>query len=254
MGKRLRDLVKSNVVDTETKKGKKIKRKTLSGKGKLTASMIDKLTVYYGLAIRRNHDSVKKMKNAIWATFFHYSSTDENPQHEKCDESWCEWKKAEAAKTLQSFKHSYSALPDDVLQAIKPVYEDLSSDTLLERCLGGFTQNNNESYNQLVWKISSKSVSGTSTTVEIAAYVAACVFNEGSSAFLTFMAEMGIISGPSAHQWANATDNFRINRADEKAALEIKEGRMQRRQDQKEALDLLDDSNILYGPGIDDSV
>ena len=59
MGKRLRDLVKSNVVDTETKKGKKIKRKTLSGKGKLTASMIDKLTVYYGLAIRRNHDSVK---------------------------------------------------------------------------------------------------------------------------------------------------------------------------------------------------
>ena len=97
-------------------------------------------------------------------------------------------------------------------------------------------------------------VSGTSTTVEIAAYVAACVFNEGSSAFLTFMAEMGITSGPSAHQWANATDNLRINRADEKAALETKEGRMQRRQDQKEALDLLDDSNILYGPGIDDSV
>ena len=43
-------------------------------------------------------------------------------------------------------------------------------------------------------------------------------------------------------------------RADEKAALETKEGRMQRRQEQKGALDLLDDSNILYGPGIDDSV
>ena len=105
---------------------------------------------------------------------------------------------------------------------------------------------NSESYNQLVWKISSKSVSGTSTTVEIAAYVAACVFNEGSSVFLTFMAEMGITSGPSAYQWANATDNLRINRADEKTALETKEGRKQRIQDQKEALDLLDDSNILY--------
>lgn len=58
---------------------------TLSGKGKLTGKVIDKLTVYYGLAIRRNctgTDAVQKMKNAIWATFFHYSSTDKKPQHD----------------------------------------------------------------------------------------------------------------------------------------------------------------------------
>ncbi|CAB3241668.1 unnamed protein product [Arctia plantaginis] len=84
MGTRLREIVKKTVVDTETKAGKKIKRKSLSGKGKRTAKIIDKLTVYYRLAIRRHSDSVKNMKNAIWATFFHYSSTDENPQHEKC--------------------------------------------------------------------------------------------------------------------------------------------------------------------------
>ena len=45
--------------------------------------MIDKLTVYYGLAIRRNAHSIRKMKNDIWATFYHYGSTDDNPQHEK---------------------------------------------------------------------------------------------------------------------------------------------------------------------------
>jgi len=78
MGTRLREIVKKTVVDTETKAGKKIKRKSLFGKGKLTAKMIDKLTVYYGLAIRRYSDSVENMKNAIWATFFHYSSTDDN--------------------------------------------------------------------------------------------------------------------------------------------------------------------------------
>lgn len=82
MGARLREIVKKTVVDTETKAGKKIKRKSLSGKGKLTAKIIDKLTVYYGLAIRRHSDSVENMKNAIWATFFNYCSTDENPQHE----------------------------------------------------------------------------------------------------------------------------------------------------------------------------
>ena len=86
MGTHLREIVKKTVVYTETKAGKKIKRKSLFGKGKLTAKMIDKLTVYYGLAIRRYSDSVENMKNAIWATFFRYSSTDKNPQHKKMPE------------------------------------------------------------------------------------------------------------------------------------------------------------------------
>lgn len=93
MGTRLRDLVNKTLTDTVTAKGKKIKRKSLGGRGKLTGKMIDKLSVYYGLAIRRNHDSVEKMRNAIWATYYHYSSTDENPQHQYCpsgEESWCE--------------------------------------------------------------------------------------------------------------------------------------------------------------------
>ena len=93
MGTRLREIVKNIVVDTETKAGRKIKRKSLSGKGELTAKMIDKVAVYYGLAIRRYSDSMENLKNAIWATFFHYSSTDENPQRKKCPsdaDSWCE--------------------------------------------------------------------------------------------------------------------------------------------------------------------
>ena len=190
---RLREIVKNTVVDIETTAAKKIKRKSLSGKGKLTAKMTDKLTVYYGLAIRRYSDSMENMKNAIWATFFHYSSTGENPQHKKCPsgaDSWCEWQKAAADNALDSFKYTYSALPEDVLNAIKPIYEDLSKDALLERCVGGFTQNNNESLNQLIWKISPKHLNGASVIVENADYVAASVFNESSFALLTFMQDM----------------------------------------------------------------
>ncbi|KMQ83416.1 hypothetical protein RF55_20114 [Lasius niger] len=131
----------------------KKKTKGLGGKGKLTEKVIDKLTVYYGLAIRRHCDSVQNMKNAIWATFYHYSSTDTHPQHSKCpsgSNSWCSWQRASTSDELASFKHDYKALPKDVLDAIKPIYEDLSSDNLLERCVGGFTQNNNESFNQLI--------------------------------------------------------------------------------------------------------
>ena len=115
-------------------------------------------------------------------------------------------------------------------------------------------QNNNESLNQLVWKISPKSVSGTSTIVEIAAHVAACTFNEGSFALMALMQEMHIGTGPSSHEWARQVDKLRISRAEEQAAHDSKEGRVLRRQIQKDALDHLDESFLLYGPGIDESV
>lgn len=57
--------------------------KNIGGKGKLTGKLIDELTIYYGLAIRRNTGSIKNMKKEIWATLYHKISTDENPQHDK---------------------------------------------------------------------------------------------------------------------------------------------------------------------------
>ena len=88
------------------------------------------------------------MKDAIWATYYHYSSNDKKPQHGSCPkgpDSWCAWQRTSATNTLSLFKHDYTSLPNDVLTAMKPIYEDLSKDELLERCVGGFTQDNNES-------------------------------------------------------------------------------------------------------------
>ena len=122
------------------------------------------------------------MKNAIWATYYHQQSTDDNPQHDMCpsgENSWCPYQKALATTGVENFKHNYTPLPADVMKAIQPVYEDLSKDELLERCLGGFTQNANESLNQLIWKIAPKKLSGSKPIVEFASHVAACTFNEG---------------------------------------------------------------------------
>ena len=49
-------------------------------------------------------------------------------------------------------------------------------------------------------------------------------------------------------------DKLRISRAEEQAAHDSKEGRVLRRQIQKDALDHLDKSFLLYGPGIEDCV
>ena len=262
MGKRLRDLVKNTVEEKEIKTGKnagkKRRSKVLGGKGKLTAKVIDNLSRYYGSAIRHNCDSVSKMKNAIWATYYHQQSTDENPQHEKCpsgENSWCPYQKALATTEVENFKHDYNPLPQDVLKAIKPIYEDLSKDELLERCVGGFTQNNNESLNQVIWRIVPKKLSGSKNIVEFAAYVAACTFNEGVGALLTFMYDMGITVGPSAREYARQEDNSRIAKAEQEAQMQSKEARIRQRLEKKEAEDNeIAAGNVLYGAGIDDSV
>lgn len=108
----------------------------------MTDAIINELTMYYGLAIRKNPESVEKMKNAIWATFDHKRSTDENPHHARCPEgptNWCAWRKAEAAGTLNTFTHGKSLLNDEMLNVIGPIYEELTADDLLKRCLASFT-------------------------------------------------------------------------------------------------------------------
>jgi len=230
----------------------------LGGKGKLTGKMIDKLTVYYGLAIRRNCESIEKMRDAIWATFYHYSSTDQNPKHDTCPagkDSWCEWQRAAAKDELQSFEHTYDPLTSDVLQAIRPIYEDLSKAALLERCVGGFNQNNNQSYNQLIWKITPKTVASGSAIVNIAANISACVFNEGSSVHLAMLYSMGAKLGRNAHDYCRRADEKRITTAEHRARLATREARMLRRQQQADVLDIAEAAeDLLYGPGIDDSV
>ncbi|XP_018367448.1 PREDICTED: uncharacterized protein LOC108763974 [Trachymyrmex cornetzi] len=67
MGSRLR-AVKENTKGLDGK-----------GAGKLTDKIISDLTIYYGLAIRRNPDSAEDMKNAIWAVFYHNISTNDKP-------------------------------------------------------------------------------------------------------------------------------------------------------------------------------
>ena len=78
----------------------------LGCRGKLTGKLIDELSVYYGLAIRHNADSVENMRKEIYATFYHKISTDEKPQHDRCpvgEDSWCSWQKAKASHTVSTY-------------------------------------------------------------------------------------------------------------------------------------------------------
>ncbi|XP_018405529.1 PREDICTED: uncharacterized protein LOC108781910 [Cyphomyrmex costatus] len=109
--------------------------------------------------------------------------------------------------------------------------------------------------NQLIWKITPKIAPAGAKTVEIAAYVASCTFNEGISALLMFLHAMDVKLGPVSHEYARNEDNHRILAAEKKAEAQTREARMKLRQDQKDALDLAAAAeSSLYGPGIDDSI
>lgn len=74
MGTRLRELRK-NYKNKLFQDGKK-----LSGKGRLTDSVINNLQEYYDKAIRSSK-ILEEMKQLCRATFYHKASTDADPQH-----------------------------------------------------------------------------------------------------------------------------------------------------------------------------
>ncbi|XP_011859766.1 PREDICTED: uncharacterized protein LOC105557195 [Vollenhovia emeryi] len=241
MGTRLRNVKKAN--------------KGLGGRGNLTDKLINELTVYYGLAIRRSSHSKDEMKKAIWATFKHKISTNEEPQHDYCppgEDSWCSWQKSKAIGTLDEYQHKIP-LPLIVQDAIRPIYEDLSSDELLKRCEGGFTQNSNESPNSVIWSMAPKTNSNGAEIVKIASYVAASTFNDGYKSILLIMNVLQLKIGDRCYGLCTEIDKQRCDTAEIRAQKSTKEARQARRSSQRQAQDAHTAAEgTLYGPGIAD--
>ena len=121
--------------------------KKISGTGRHTKKVIDKLQNYYGMAIRSNVGDLRGMMMAVQATLHHMTSTDDRPVHHMCPEgenSWCSYNKAKAGNKLDEYKHGFDPIPQAIVQLLKPIYNRLGSRLLLSLCLLGHTQNANE--------------------------------------------------------------------------------------------------------------
>lgn len=211
------------------------------------------LSLYYGLAIQRHPDSVKDMRREIWATYYHKISTDEKPQHDFCpvgENSWCKWQQHKVAKT--PFSHP-PALDKETQDILKRIYEKLSQNELLERCLGSNTQNDNESFNACVWRLAPKHVFCGKKILEIATYTAACIFNEGQKPILKILEVMGCSLGPGSLSFAEDCDNARVQRADQRSSFASKAARIARREARAAEEEVYDEEEgTMYGPGIAD--
>ncbi|XP_011882520.1 PREDICTED: uncharacterized protein LOC105570149 [Vollenhovia emeryi] len=170
------------------------------------------------------------MKKAVWATFYHKCSTDEEPRHEYCQpgqKTWCKWCIAEAEGRIASFHHE-PALSETVQEVVHLIYEALSTDDLLQRCTGGNTQNDNECFNSCVWKLAPKHLHCGVKTIEISAYIAAGIFNEGFSSVLKTMNTLGIAVGINSRNFAENTDSKRIAAAEKSMSEFAKKARIEK--------------------------
>lgn len=219
---------------------------------KFTEAQLSLLSSYFKKAVLTHPDSVPDMKNAILASLYHKCSTDAKPQHQYCPagaDSWCAYQKAVATK--QNYNHP-PAFDQEIQDLLQPIYEELTDEKLLERCLGANTQNNNESYNSCVWNIAPKHKFVGKKTLEIAALSAACIFNEGLSPILKVMEVMGVRIGPEARHFADRANNRRVERAELEATEASKEHRTALRNARILQNDAYEDQEgVVYEAGMD---
>lgn len=217
MGTRLRTFKKRNS-DKELIDGK-----TIGGRGRLSVPTINNIQLYYGLAIRRNAGKgVKEMETAIWATYFHLGSTDQEPHHNLCpkdDNTWCKYQKSKQDGTVYRHKE-HTHLPVAIMQEIKPVFEDLTNPVLLAKCIHGGTQNVCESLNNIIWSRIPKKVFVRLETLKLGVYEAVSCYNKGSVAKCLVFHVLGLNPGKNCVAAMQLKDNIRVRKA-EKALEEI---------------------------------
>ena len=171
-------------------------KKREKGPRDLTEAIIDKLQNYFGIALRSNLSTVENMANAIWASFFHVASSEENNFHSYCAKSaasWCQYQRDQVNKT--NLYKPGKGLSTNVIKCVKPIYLDLIIPDELKKCLHGKIQNQNESFNAMIWERVPKITYCPNDRLELAVYDASANFNEGRQATIDILKDLNINPG-----------------------------------------------------------
>jgi len=84
-------------------------------------------------------------------------------------------------------------------------------------------------FNAYIWRLAPKHLHCGSKTIEIAAYLAAAIFNEGFFPIFKIMETMGIIIGQQSKSFAEFHNDKRLLNADRRGLESTKEARTPRR-------------------------
>ena len=201
------------------------------GHGTLKKATIVKLSSYYKKAIYDNMNNVSAMKQSILATLHHAISTDTEPRHEFCPtgkESWCFFQRASAngEKVGSHNENVGTALKPELYEKIKPIYDRLSDEDLLNRCANCLTQNANESLHHMIWNRCPKEKFYSKQRIEIACAITTSEFNFGVGETMSqLQKELGLKVGIYSEKISNIRDCERLKQNDETSTVEFKKSR-----------------------------
>lgn len=207
---------------------------------RLSDKTIDKLQEYYGKAIRRNvtrnaksaieiNKAIRNMETAILAVLYHcVLLKDSKKRHKYCpkhEDSWCQY-----ARTKKEIDPKSHYLDSVFLDFLLPIFTRLSDRSLLLRCLPGYSQNQNESLNGIVWSKAPKHKYKGPKALEMAGISAVLQFDSGSKAREEVMKLASIPCSKFTQEAGSSKDKKRISCAKKKASLLEKKKRIAQRQ------------------------
>ena len=164
------------------------------------------------------------MKDSIMTILYHRAG-----QHSKCGD-WCKG-------------DDKNVLPQFVINEIKPIFEDLSSDNLLIKCLHGGTQNN-ESYHNLIWNRCPKTTFVGKERLELAVFDAVIVYKDGEFGRCDIFSSLGLRVGKFTIDGFRRIDTRRVKGSSVRYNKDRKKERQRKQQEQD--IDIDEDT---YVPG-----
>ena len=195
-------------------------------KGRFTDKSIKAIN---GGAIRNNTGSIDDMITAIDASFLHSMSTVSYSVHNKCPKHNPpppKFKVAEYNREPMPKHKNPPLIPPDLVKYARPIYQRLVHSDLLERCTLGATQNQNESFNNILWFHASKTQFLGKRTVKFSVHLAILLFNEGKESALNrlFPAMIFEVTQHETEYYKHA-DRLRLYKSDLKTSAIEKDRR-----------------------------
>ncbi|CAF3335423.1 unnamed protein product [Rotaria sp. Silwood2] len=117
----------------------------ISGPGRLTEKHIIKFKIYLSSAIRKNKTNLSVMFQNSQAIFYHYYSTNEDPQHHFCGPKWCKY-----LQDKVPYDHDQHSLPRAFMDIIRPAFNALCSKDALKKVVNGGSKNSNETFHGIL--------------------------------------------------------------------------------------------------------
>ena len=118
--------------------------------------------------------------------------------------------KADKANT-SSYKPG-PGLPLDIFKDVKRIYQELCNESLLKKCTHGQTQNQNETFNGMIWHCVPKHTYVGRQTFETGVLDAVAHFNIGNLATLKIFKSLGIEPGSYTRLGCSALNKDRVEK------------------------------------------